>query len=102
MKIVQLKPSQRVQGRWLAQLEDGTLLRVGENEVLNFSLYGGKELTEEELRAITQAARKSGLKEKALNLAASKPISRREMERKLESWEASEEETAQILSLIHI
>ena len=96
MKIVQLKPSQRVQGRWLAQLEDGTLLRVGENEVLNFSLYSGKELTEEELRAITQAARKSGLKEKALNLAASKPISRREMERKLESWEASEEETAQI------
>ena len=64
--------------------------------MLNFSLYGGKELTEEELRAITQAARKSGLKEKALNLAASKPISRREMERKLESWEASEEETAQI------
>ena len=96
MKIVQLKPSQRVRGRWLAQLEDGTLLRVGENEVLNFSLYGGKELTEEELRAITQATRKSGLKEKALNLAASKPISRREMERKLESWEASEEETAQI------
>lgn len=45
MKIVQLKPSQRVQGRWLAQLEDGTLLRVGENEVLNFSLYSGKELT---------------------------------------------------------
>ena len=66
MKIVQLKPSQRVQGRWLAQLEDGTLLRVGENEVLNFSLYSGKELTEEELRAITQAARKSGLKENYL------------------------------------
>ena len=60
MKIVQLKPSQRVQGRWLAQLEDGTLLRVGENEVLNFSLYGGKELTEEELRAITQAAGRAG------------------------------------------
>ena len=78
----------QVQGRWLAQLEDGTLLRVGENEVLSFSLYTGKELLEEELQAITQAARKSGLKEKALNLAASKPISRRELERKLESWEA--------------
>lgn len=96
MKIVQLKPSQRVQGRWLVQLEDGTLLRVGENEVLSFSLYTGKELTGEELQAMQQAARKSGLKEKALNLAASKPISRRELERKLESWEATEEETAQI------
>ena len=88
MKIVQLKPSQRVQGRWLVQLEDGALLRVGENEVLDFSLYAGKELAGEELQAIQQAARKSGLKEKALNLAASKPISRRELERKLESWEA--------------
>ena len=96
MKLVQLKPSQRVQGRWLAQMEDGTLLRLSEHEVLEFSLYAGKELTEEELRAINQAARKSGLKEKALNLAASKPISRRELERKLESWEASEEETTQI------
>ena len=96
MKIVQLKPSQRVQGRWLVQLEDGTLLRVGENEVLSFSLYTGKELTGEELQAMQQAARKSGLKEKALNLAVSKPISRRELERKLESWEATEEETAQI------
>ena len=47
MVIKTLKPSQRVQGRWLAQLEDGSLLRLGENEVLNFSLYAGRELTDE-------------------------------------------------------
>ena len=29
MVIKTLKPSQRVQGRWLAQLEDGSLLRLG-------------------------------------------------------------------------
>lgn len=96
MKIVQLKPSQRVQGRWLAQLEDGTLLRVGENEVLNFSLYGGKELTEEELRAITQAARKSGLKEKPSIWLPPSHLPPGDGSCKLESWEASEEETAQI------
>ena len=39
MKIEQLKPSQRVAGRWLAVMEDGSILRLGENEVLNFSLY---------------------------------------------------------------
>lgn len=96
MKILGLKPSQRVQGRWLVQLEDGTLLRVGENEVLVFSLYQGRELDEEERQRLLDSARKNGLKEKALNLLTGKPMSRRELERKLEQWEATEEESAAI------
>ena len=96
MKILGLKPSQRVQGRWLVQLEDGTLLRVGENEVLAFSLYQGRELDEEERQCLLDSARKNGLKEKALNLLTGKPMSRRELERKLEQWEATEEESAAI------
>lgn len=96
MKILGLKPSQRVQGRWLIQLEDGTLLRVGENEVLAFSLYQGRELDEEERQRLLDSARKNGLKEKALNLLTGKPMSRRELERKLEQWEATEEESAAI------
>ena len=47
MIIQELKPSKRVRGRWLAVLEDGSLLRVGEGEVLQFSLCAGRELTEE-------------------------------------------------------
>lgn len=96
MKILGLKPSQRVQGRWLVQLEDGTLLRVGENEVLAFSLYQGRELEEEERQRLLDSARKNGLKEKALNLLTGKPMSRRELERKLEQWEATEQESAAI------
>ena len=96
MKILGLKPSQRVQGRWLVQLEDGTLLRVGENEVLAFSLYQGRELEEDERQRLLDSARKNGLKEKALNLLTGKPMSRRELERKLEQWEATEEESAAI------
>jgi regulatory protein len=96
VKILGLKPSQRVQGRWLVQLEDGTLLRVGENEVLAFSLYQGRELDEEERQRLLDSARKNGLKEKALNLLTGKPMSRRELERKLEQWEATEEESAAI------
>ena len=48
MIIQELKPSKRVRGRWLAVLEDGSLLRVGEGEVLQFSLCAGRELTEGE------------------------------------------------------
>lgn len=96
MVIQDLKPSQRVQGRWLAALEDGSILRVGENEVVQFALYRGKELTEDEAQALLDCARRSGLKEKALDLLTRKPQSRKELERKLREWEASEAESADI------
>ena len=96
MVIEDLKPSKRVEGRWLAVLEDGSILRLGEGEVVDFALYAGKELSEGEAEALTQAARRSGLRQKALNLLTSKPMSRRELEQKLRSWEAGEEEAAAI------
>ena len=96
MIIQQLKPSQRVKGRWLAVLEDGSILRIGENEVLEFSLRAGKELSGEEARALLDSVRRSGLKEKTIQLLARKPQSRREVERKLGQWEASGEESAAI------
>ena len=98
MVIRELKPSKHVQGRWLAMMEDGSVLRVGENEVIQFSLYRGKELSEEEAEELLRSARRSGLKEKAMDLLARKQQSRRELERKLEEWEASEEEAEAICS----
>ena len=41
MIIQELKPSKHVEGRWLAVLEDGYILRLGENEVIDFALYAG-------------------------------------------------------------
>ena len=100
MVIQDLKPSRRVEGRWLAVLEDGSILRLGEGEVVDFALYAGKELSEGEAEALTQAARRSGLRQKALNLLTSKPMSRRELEQKLRSWEAGEEEAAAIADFL--
>ena len=34
MRIRKLAPSGRVEGRWLCHLEDGTILRLGESEVV--------------------------------------------------------------------
>jgi len=57
MRIRKLAPSVRVGGRWLCHLEDGTILRLGESEVVAFGLGTGKELDEAELSALTEAAR---------------------------------------------
>ena len=92
MVIRELKPSKRVEGRWLAVLEDGSILRLGESEVVSFALYAGRELTGEEADALQESALRSGRKEKALSLLARKPQSRRELGRKLTEWGASEEE----------
>lgn len=96
MRIEELKPSKRVQGRWLAVLEDGSILRVGEGEVIDFALYAGKELTQEEGTQLVASARRTGLKEKTLELLTRKPMSRKELERKLVEWEAGEEEIASL------
>lgn len=96
MVIQELKPSKRVEGRWLAVLEDGSILRLGEGEVVDFALYAGRELTDREAQEILDCARRSGLKERALSLLTRKPQSRRELERKLGEWEATEQEAAAI------
>lgn len=85
-----------MEGRWLVVLEDGSILRVGENEVIDFSLYVGKQLSEEEAQKLLNGAKRSALKEKTIELLSRKLQSRWEMERKLKQWEASEEETRTI------
>jgi len=94
--IQDLKPSQRVEGRWLAMLEDGSILRIGENEVIDFALYKGRELSDGEAEQLLDSVRRSSLKEKAVELLARKTRSRRELERKLREWGAAEPESAAI------
>lgn len=96
MTISKLTPSKRVEGCWLAFLEDGTILRMGENEVVQFALYAGKELSEEEAAALLDCARRGAWKEKSIELLSRKPQSRKELERKLAQWEAGAEEAAAI------
>ena len=52
MRIRKLAPSGRVEGRWLCHLEDGTILRLGESEVVAFGLGTGKELSGAELSGL--------------------------------------------------
>ena len=93
MRISKLTASKHKKGRILVQLEGGELLRVGEREVVAFSLYVGKDLTAEEKAALENAARESGLKDRALDVLTTRPMSRRELTRRLtERADATEEE----------
>ena len=83
MRISKLAPSQRVHGRWLCYMEDGTILRVTEQEVAAFGLCSDLELTEEGLAALTAAAKIGAVRDKALDLLSARPLSRKELVDKL-------------------
>ena len=79
MRISKLSPSERVQGRWLCHLEDGTILRITENEIVAFGLCSGLELSQEQLAAVERAGKAAAVRDKALDLLPEKePIADRE------------------------
>lgn len=83
MRISKLAPSERVQGRWLCHLEDGTILRITENEIVSFGLCSGLELSPETQVKLEQAARAAAVRDKALDLLSARPLSRKELVDKL-------------------
>ena len=92
MKISKLEPSKRKKGRFLIHLESGDILRVGENEMADFALYTGLELSEAQLAALRAASRERALREKALNALTDRPMSRKELTDRLKLLEAGQEE----------
>lgn len=83
MKIEKLEPSKHKEGRWLVWLEDASIVRVGEGDVVSLGLYAGKELTGGEGEALAAAGERSRLMERAVGLLSLRPMSRRELLDKL-------------------
>ena len=79
MRIEKLEPSQHRQGRWLVWLDDASIVRVGEGDVVSLGLYAGKELSGAEGEALMAAGERSKLMERAVGLLAQRPMSRREL-----------------------
>lgn len=64
-------------------LDDGSFIRITENEVVSFALYEGMEISDELYDRLTEAAGRSTVRTKALDYIASRPMSRKELIDKL-------------------
>ena len=64
-------------------LEDGSVVRVGEGDVVSLGLYAGKKLSDGEGEALAAAGVRAKLMEKAVSLLALRPVSRKELLDKL-------------------
>ena len=83
MRVEKLEPSGHKAGRWLVWLEDGSLIRVGEGDVVSLGLYTGKELTDDEGAALAAAEAGYKMNERAVNLLSARVMSRKELVDKL-------------------
>lgn len=83
MRIEEIKPSQRKKGRFLVTLDGGVLLRVTEEELLRFGLRPDMELDDGTLEALRASARTSSAKAQAANIIGSRPLSKRELTKRL-------------------
>lgn len=83
MQITEIKPSQHKKDRFLVKLEDGSILRATEEELLRFSLRAGLELDGQMLEALHASARKSAVRAEAANIIGGRPLSKRELTRRL-------------------
>lgn len=92
MKIDRLERSKHVDRRVLVFLEDGSLLKVTEQELLDFGLRAGDELDHETLERLKNAASGSDAKARAAALIGRRAMSRRDLERKLAEKGASQTE----------
>lgn len=95
MEIMEVKPSQRKKGRFLVKLEDGNILRVTEEEVLRFSLAAGMELDDETLEALDESAQRSAVRAAAASMIGSRPLSKKELTRRLVRKGADEEDAGE-------
>ncbi len=81
--VTKLTESTKVKGRWYVELDGGESLPVNVNIIADFSLFTGRELTEEECEALRAAALSMSAKARALELLGRRAMSRRELTDKL-------------------
>jgi regulatory protein len=83
MRIELLKTSPDRVGRYYVQFEDGTSMRLYRQTVEDFCLYTGKEMTDEELDSLREAAGKMSAKMRAVRIVSASSVSKRDLEQRL-------------------
>lgn len=79
MKVIKMTQSKRVQDRYYLDLEDGTSLKVNVALIADYSLFTGRELADDELESLKEAAASTELKARALRMTGARAMSRKEV-----------------------
>ena len=83
MRIDSLKTTPDRAGRYAVQFSDGTFMRLYRQTVEDFGLYTGKELSDEEMTALQEAASKMSAKMRAVRIVSASSVTKRDLEQRL-------------------
>ena len=90
MKIEKIERSKHKQERVLVYLEGGDLLRVTESELLRFGLSIGLDIDNGTVIELQQSGARSETRVRAANMISARPLSRKELVKKLREKGAAE------------
>ena len=83
MRIDSLKTTPDRAGRYWITLEDGKKLALYRQTVEDFALYSGKELSDEEWKALQEHAGQMSAKMRAVRIVSASSVSKRDLEERL-------------------
>ncbi len=83
MKIEKIERSKHKQERVLVYLEGGDLLRITESELLRFGLSIGLDIDDGTVVELQQSGTRSETRVRAANMISARPLSRRELVKRL-------------------
>lgn len=100
MRIESLLPPGQPGKPWTLTLEGGSSFRLPEGVVIDFALFQGKELEEEVLSSLEQAAFAAGLREKAVSLLTGRLLSAGQLREKLLAKGGTEAQVEDIIQWV--
>ena len=83
MRIESVKPEPDRAGRFWVTFEDGVRLGLYRQTVEDFSLYPGRELSEDEWNALQESAGQMSAKMRAVRIVAASSVSKRDLQQRL-------------------
>ena len=83
MRIDLLKTTPDRAGRYFVKFEDESTMRLYRQTVEDFALYTGKELSDEEMAALREAAGRMSAKMRAVRIVSASSVTKRDLEQRL-------------------
>ena len=83
MRIDLLKTTPDRSGRYSVKFEDGTTMRLYRQTVEDFGLYTGKDLSEQDMEALLEAAGKMSAKMRAVRIVSATSVSKKDLQQRL-------------------
>ena len=83
MRIDLLKTTPDRAGRYAVHFSDGSVMRLYRQTVEDFGLYTGKELSDEDMQTLLEAAGRMSAKMRAVRIVSASSVTKRDLEQRL-------------------